>query len=63
MKPILNIFIFIFSDLTLSSHGQTTKSTISTHRLFFKHPSTLSGLSIVDTDREEWYADGSTQSL
>lgn len=52
MKPILNIFIFIFKHLTLDGHRQTTKSTISTYCLCFKRLSTLSTLSFVDTDRE-----------
>lgn len=52
MKPILNIFIFIFSLLLFTGHRQRTKSTIWTKRSFFKHLSRSSTLSFVDTDRE-----------
>lgn len=47
MKPILVIFIFIFSVLRSIGHRQTTKSTNSTHCPINKRLSTLSTLSIV----------------
>lgn len=52
MKPILNIFIFIFRQMQSISHRQTTKSTNSTNCTKFERLSTLSTFSIVDTDRE-----------
>lgn len=52
MKPILNIFIFIFRQMQLSSHRQTTKSTNSTNCTKFERLSTLSTFSIVDSQRE-----------
>ena len=51
MKPILSIFIFIFSVLRISIHRHTTKSTKSTHCTIFKRLSTLSTLSCVDTGK------------
>lgn len=48
MKPIFNIFIFIFRQMQLSSHRQTTKSTNSTNCTKFERLSTLSTFSIVD---------------
>ena len=48
MKPILNIFIFIFRQMQLSGHRQTTMSTNSTYCIKFERLSTLSTFSIVD---------------
>ncbi len=47
MKPIFTIFIFIFRQMHIYSHRQTTKSTNSTYCTKFERLSTLSTYSIV----------------